>query len=319
VSTFPKLTHNTSIFIAGSGGLVGSALVRHFTEQGFRNLLLRSSAELDLRDTAATAEFFADHRPQVVIDAAARVGGIAANSSRPADFISDNLRIQVNLLDSAVAHGVQRFLFLGSSCIYPKLAAQPIAETAIFTGALEETNEAYAMAKLAGIAQVTAIRRQYGLPFISAMPTNLYGPGDNFNLQNAHVVPAMIRRFHDAATQKSPSVTCWGSGRPRRELLYVDDFAEACHLLLEQYDDDLPINVGTGSDMSIAELARLIADTVGYRGDIHWDTSKPDGTPVKVLDVSRINRLGWKAQTATEVGVRTTYQWFMEHQHDCRK
>lgn len=316
---FPNLTQDTSIFIAGSGGLVGSGLVRHFSNQGFHNLLLPSSGELDLRDATATAAFFADHRPQVVIDAAALVGGIAANSSRPADFISDNLRIQVNLLDSAVAHGVQRFLFLGSSCIYPKLAAQPIAETAILTGALEATNEAYAMAKLAGIAQVTAIRRQYGLPFISAMPTNLYGPGDNFNLEDGHVVPAMIRRFHDAALREAPSVTCWGTGRPRRELLYVDDLAEACHVLLEHYDDDLPINVGTGTDVTIAKLAQLTADVVGYRGEILWDTSKPDGTFQKLLDVERISRLGWKAQTGLEAGIRTTYRWFLEHLDDFRR
>ncbi len=319
MSTFPTLTPETSIFIAGSGGLVGSALVRHFTELGFHNLLLRSSAELDLREAAATAAFFADHRPQVVIDAAARVGGIAANAGRPADFISDNLRIQVNLLDNAVAYGVQRFLFLGSSCIYPKRAPQPIAETAILTGALEETNEAYAMAKLAGIAQVTAIRRQYGLPYISAMPTNLYGPGDNFNLESGHVVPAMVRRFHDAARQKAPSVTCWGTGRPRRELLYIDDFADACHVLLEQYDDELPINVGCGSDVTIAELARLTADVVGYRGEILWDTAKPDGTYQKLLNVERINRLGWKAQTGLEDGIRTTYEWFLGNYDACRR
>jgi GDP-L-fucose synthase len=260
VSAIPPLTPDTRIFIAGSRGLVGSALVRHFSAQGFHNLLVPSSAELDLRDTAATAAFFAERRPEVLIDAAALVGGIGANSSRPADFITDNLRIQINLLDSAVAHGVPRFLFLGSSCICPKFAAQPIAETALLTGALEETNAAYAMAKLAGIAHVTAIRRQHGLAYICAMPTNLYGPGDNFSLNNGHVVPAMIRRFHDAVRRGAPTVTCWGTGRPRREFLYIDDFAAACHLLLERYDDDLPINVGTGRDMAIAELALLIAD-----------------------------------------------------------
>ena len=319
MSVIPKLTPDTSIFIAGSRGLVGSALVRHFSAQGFGNLLLRSSAELDLRDPASTAAFFAEQRPEVVIDAAAVVGGIGANSSRPADFISENLRIQVNLLDSAVAHGVQRFLFLGSSCIYPKFAAQPIAETALLTGPLEETNEAYAMAKLAGIAQVRAIRRQHGLPYICAMPTNLYGPGDNFNLENGHVAPAMIHRFHNAARRGATTLACWGTGTPRRELLYVDDFAEACHVLLEQYDDDLPINVGSGSDMTIAELATLTAEVVGYRGEIRWDASKPDGTYQKLLDVGRINRLGWKAETAPQDGIRNTYRWFLEHQDDYRQ
>ena len=319
MSSFTKLTPDTAIFIAGSRGLVGSALVRHFSALGYHNLLLTSSAELDLRDAGATAAFFAEHRPEVVIDAAALVGGIDANARRPADFISDNLRIQTNLLDNAVAQGVQRFLFLGSSCIYPKHAAPPIAETALFTGPLEQTNEAYAVAKLAGIAQVTAIRRQYGLPYISAMPTNLYGPGDNFNLDSGHVAPAMIRRLHEAAQQRATTVTCWGPGRPRREFLYIDDFAEACHVLLEHYDGDLPINVGTGSDVTIAELADITAAVVGYHGEIRWDTTKPDGSYQKLLDVGRINRLGWKAETPLESGIRTTYDWFLEHHDDCRR
>lgn len=319
MSTTQTLTPGTRIFIAGARGLVGSALVRHFSAQGFHQLLVPSSAQLDLRDSASTATFFAESRPEVVIDAAALVGGIAANASRPADFFSDNLRIQVNLLDSAVAAGVQRFLFLGSSCIYPKLAAQPIPENALLTGALEETNEAYAMAKLAGITHVTAIRRQHGLPYICAMPTNLYGPGDNFNLDNGHVVPAMIHRFHNAARRGEPAATCWGTGTPKREFLYIDDFAEACHFLLEHYDDDLPINVGTGSDITIAELARLTADIIGYHGEIRWDASKPDGTYEKLLDVRRINQLGWKAATTLEDGIRTTYRWFLEHQDDCRQ
>lgn len=319
MNTIPKLAPDTRIFIAGSRGLVGSALVRHFSDQGFHNLLLRSSAELDLRDTAATAAFFDEQRPEVVIDAAALVGGIAANASRPADFFSDNLRIQINLLDSAVAAGVQRFLFLGSSCIYPKFAEQPIPETALLTGVLEKTNEAYAMAKLAGITHVTSIRHQHRLPYICAMPTNLYGPGDNFNLESGHVVPAMVHRFHDAVRQGASAAICWGTGRPKREFLYIDDFAEACHFLLEHYDDELPINVGTGSDLTIAELARLTADTIGYHGEIRWDTSKPDGTYEKLLDVGRINRLGWKATTSLEDGIRTTYRWFLDHQDDCRQ
>lgn len=319
MSAIPALTPATSIFIAGSRGLVGSALVRYFSGQGFHNLLLPLSSDLDLRDSAQTAAFFAEHRPEVVIDAAARVGGIGANSRRPADFISDNLRIQVNLLDNAVAHGVRRFLFLGSSCIYPKFASQPIVETALLTGGLEGTNEAYAIAKIAGVAHVTAIRRQYGLPYISAMPTNLYGPGDNFNLDTGHVLPAMIRRFHDSARRGAPVVTCWGTGSPRREFLHVDDFAEACHVLLEQYDDDLPINVGTGTDVTIAELAEKVADIAGFHGEIRWDASRPDGTPRKVLDVGRITRLGWKAQTALDDGIRATYRWFTEHRDDCRQ
>jgi GDP-L-fucose synthase len=318
MKAFQPLTPETRIFIAGHRGLVGSALVRHFTARGFDNLLVRTSAELDLRDTDATAAFFEENRPEAVIDAAALVGGIAANNSRPADFFSDNLRIQLNLLDSSVRHGVQRFLFLGSSCIYPKFTEQPIPETALLTGPLERTNEAYAMAKLAGITHVTAIRRQYGLPYICAMPTNLYGPADNFNLSSGHVVPALIHRFHHAATGAETTTTCWGSGEPKREFLYIDDFAEACHFLLDHYDDDLPINVGTGSDLTIAELAELTADIIGFHGDIDWDTSKPDGTYEKRLDVRRINQLGWRATTTLEDGIRMTYRWFVENQDDRR-
>lgn len=318
MKSFQALAPETRIFIAGHRGLVGSALVRHFTALGFENLLVRTSAELDLRDTGATELFFDENRPEVVIDAAALVGGIAANASRPADFFSDNLRIQLNLLDSSVKFGVQRFLFLGSSCIYPKLTQQPIPETALLTGPLETTNEAYAMAKLAGITQVTAIRRQYGLPYICAMPTNLYGPADNFNLASGHVLPALIHRFHDAATGVAKTATCWGSGKPKREFLYIDDFAEACHFLLDHYDDELPVNVGTGNDLTIAELAELTAGIVGYRGPIDWDTSKPDGTYEKLLDVRRINQLGWQATTTLEDGIRMTYRWFVENQNDRR-
>jgi GDP-L-fucose synthase len=309
----------TRLFIAGHRGLVGSALWRHFTTHGFQNLIGRTSTQLDLRDAAATADFFAQARPEVVIDAAAVVGGISANASRPATFFSDNVRIQLNLLDSAVANGVERFLFLGSSCIYPKVTEQPIREEALFTGPLEETNEGYAMAKLAGVAHLAAIRRQYGLPYICAMPTSLYGPGDNFNVQDAHVIPAMIRRFHTAVQDGVGQVTCWGTGRPRRELMHVDDLADACHFLLDSYDGDMPINVGMGEDLSIAELADLIADVVGYGGEICWDADKPDGTYRKLLDVQRLNELGWNAKISLAEGIRVTYEWFLGHQGDFRR
>lgn len=316
---FDQLSTDTKIFIAGHGGLVGSALWRHFADRGFRNLIGRRSSELDLRDASSVSEFFAHTRPDVVIDAAATVGGILANASRPANFFSDNIRIQVNLFDSAVANGVQRLLFLGSSCIYPKHAAQPISEDALMTGPLESTNEAYAMAKLAGIGHIGAIRRQFGLPYICIMATNLYGPGDNFSLTDGHVLPAMIRRFHDAANTGADAVTCWGTGEPRREFLHVDDFAQACHVLLDNYDGDSPVNAGTGADMSIADLARLVADVVGFTGQIHWDTSKPDGTPRKLLDVRLAAELGWKPNISLPDGVRRTYEWFLEHEDACRK
>lgn len=315
----PQLLPETRIFIAGHGGLVGSALWRHFTGRGFRNLIGRRSSELDLRDARAVAEFFSDTRPDVVIDAAARVGGILANSSRPADFFSDNARIQLNLMDSAVASGVQRFLFLASSCIYPKQTAQPIREDALLTGHLEETNEAYAIAKIAGIGHLAAIRRQFGLPYICAMSSNLYGPGDNFSLMDGHVLPALIRRFHSAVNTGTRTVTCWGSGTPRREFLHVDDFADACHALLDEYDGDSPVNVGTGEDLPIAELAGLIAEVVGFDGEICWDSDKPDGTYQKLLDVRLIKGLGWEPKISLMDGIRQTYRWYREHEHDCRR
>ena len=317
-SAISPLSPVDRIFIAGHRGLVGSALWRHFTSRGFENLIGRTSDELDLRDARATAEFFAEVQPEVVIDAAAVVGGIGANARLPATFFSDNLRIQVSLFDSAVANRVQRFLFLGSSCVYPKQATLPIREDALFTGPLEETNEGYAMAKLAGIAHMAAIRRQYELPYICAMPTSLYGPGDNFNIRDGHVVPAMIRRFHSAVQDGATQVRCWGSGQPRRELMYVDDLADACHFLLDRYDEEMPVNVGTGSEVSIAELAVLVADIVSYRGEIKWDTRRPDGVYRKALDLERINRLGWKAKTPLDEGIRRTYDWFLDHQADFR-
>ncbi|MFC9786514.1 GDP-L-fucose synthase family protein [Rhodococcus sp. NPDC127528] len=308
------ISKEARLYIAGHRGLVGSALWRHFAARGFENLIGRPSDELDLRDRQATAAFFAETRPEVVIDAAARVGGIAANRDQPAEFLSDNLLIQVNLLDSAVATGVERLLFLGSSCIYPKFADQPIREEELLTGPLEETNEAYAIAKIAGIEQVKAIRRQYGLPYVSAMPTSIYGPGDNFHPHDSHVLPALIRRFHEAARGGADYVTCWGTGRARREFMHVDDLATACHVILDRYDDGRPINVGTGSDLTVAELAHLVAGIVGFRGEIRWDVDKPDGTPRKILDVQRLSRLGWKSTIPLDQGVQATYEWFVARQ-----
>jgi GDP-L-fucose synthase len=318
VDSHAPLDRTAPVYIAGHRGLVGSALRRHLTDSGFTNLIGRSSSELDLRDRDATLKFVADARPAVIIDAAARVGGIMANSTFPADFLAENLRIQLNLLDAAVSAGVPRFLFLGSSCIYPKLAEQPIREEALLTGPLEPTNDAYAIAKIAGIMQVQAIRRQHGLRYISAMPTNLYGPGDNFHPQSSHVLPAMIRRFHEARESGAASVTCWGSGTPRREFLHVDDLAAAALYVLENYDSAETINIGTGIDQSIARIADLVAETVGYEGAIEWDTTKPDGTPRKLLDVGKLTHLGWKAQIPLDRGLARTYSWFLEHAREFR-
>ena len=301
-------------FIAGHHGLVGSAVWRALEGRGFSALLGRRSSELDLRDREATREFFAATRPEVVIDAAARVGGIMANNTYPADFLSENLRIQVNLMDAAAEFGCRRLLFLGSSCIYPKFAEQPIREDSLLTGALEPTNDAYAIAKISGILQVQALRRQYGLPYISAMPTNLYGPGDNFDLQSSHVMPAMIRRFHEAKESGAEVVTLWGTGSPRREFLHVDDLAQACIFLLESYDSPDTINVGVGEDITIRDLAEMTARIVGFEGRLDWDSSKPDGTPRKLLDVSRINELGWKARIPLAEGIESTYRWYLENQ-----
>jgi GDP-L-fucose synthase len=307
-----RLARDAPFFVAGHRGLVGSAVWRRLAGEGFTGLLGRTSAELDLRDRAAVREFFRTARPEYVVLAAARVGGIQANATRPAEFLSDNLQIQVNVLDVAHEFQVSRLLFLGSSCIYPKYAAQPIREDSLLTGALEPTNDAYAIAKIAGVLQVQALRRQHGHSYVSAMPTNLYGPGDNFHRSDSHVLPAMIRRFHEARLAAAPSVRCWGTGRARREFLHVDDLAAACLLLMEQYDDGMPINVGVGSDLTIRELAETVADVVGYQGEIEWDTSRPDGTPQKLLDVSRISALGWRPQIPLRAGIEATYQWFLE-------
>ena len=305
-------------YIAGHRGLVGSAIWRHLQAQGFTSLLGATSSEVDLRDREATSAFFRRERPDVVIDAAARVGGILANSMYPADFLSDNLRIQVNVMDAARETGVERLLFLGSSCIYPKFAEQPIKESSLLTGALEPTNDAYAIAKIAGILQVQANRRQHGRHWISAMPTNLYGPNDNFDPQTSHVLPALIRRFHEAKESGAREVVLWGSGTPRREFLHVDDLAAATLFLLENYDSPDTINVGVGEDVTIRELAEMVAHVVGYDGALAQDTSKPDGTARKLLDVSRINDLGWKATVPLRAGIASTYKWFLEHRAEIR-
>jgi GDP-L-fucose synthase len=305
-----SLDRGAPAFIAGHRGLVGGAVLRHFQDEGFTNLVTRTSRELDLRDAASVEEFFADERPATVVMAAAKVGGILANSTYPADFLSDNLRMQVNVLDAAARHGATKLLFLGSSCIYPKMAPQPIREDSLLTGPLEETNDAYAIAKISGVLQVQALRRQHGVHYISAMPTNLYGPGDNFHPQNSHVLPGLMRRFHQAKIESSPSVTVWGTGAPLREFLHVDDLARACLFLLENYDAPEPINVGVGQDLSIRDLAEMVADVVGYQGALEFDTSKPDGTPRKLLDVSRLNSLGWHARIGLRQGLDQTYAWY---------
>ncbi len=309
---FP-LPLDAAIYLAGHRGLVGSAVWRYLEQRRHTRLIGRTTQELDLRDRPAVEAFFAQERPEYVVLAAAKVGGIVANATYPADFLSDNLRIQVNVLDMAQQYGVKRLLFLGSSCIYPKLAPQPIPEEALLTGPLEPTNDAYAIAKVAGVLHVQALRRQHGASFISAMPTNLYGPGDNFDLQNSHVLPAMIRRFHEAKEEGREEVTLWGTGSPRREFLHVDDLAAACVHLLEHYDGAEPINVGVGEDATIRDLAELVADVVGYDGRLAWDTSKPDGTPRKLLDVNRIHALGWKAGVALRDGIRETYDWYRRY------
>ena len=307
------LDRETKVYIAGHRGLVGSAIWRHLQEQDFTHLIGATSAEVDLRDREATRGFFERERPDVVIDAAAKVGGILANSTHPADFLSDNLRIQVNLMDAARDTGVERLLFLGSSCIYPKLADQPIKESSLLTGALEPTNDAYAIAKIAGILQVQANRRQHGRHWISAMPTNLYGPNDNYDPQTSHVLPALIRRFHEAKESGAAEVVLWGTGTPRREFLHVDDLAAASLFLLENYDSADTINVGVGDDVTIRELAEIVADVVGFDGALIQDTSKPDGTFRKLLNVSRINDLGWKATVPLREGITTTYKWFLDN------
>lgn len=313
-----ELDRSATFYIAGHKGLVGSAIWRKLEGEGFTNLHGRSSRELDLKNREKVFSFFEDTKPRYVVLAAAKVGGILANSTYPVDFLSDNLRIQVNILDAARESGVERLLFLGSSCIYPKYAQQPIREDSLLTGHLEPTNDAYAIAKIAGIMQVQAVRRQYGLPWISAMPTNLYGPGDNFSPKGSHVLPALIRRFEEAMLEGASSVTNWGTGSPRREFLHVDDMAAACLHLLENYDGAEQVNVGTGTDVTIKELAEIVADSVGYRGEVVWDSTKPDGTPQKLLDVSKLAAAGWSSSIDLSDGVKSTVEWFRSSAADIR-
>jgi GDP-L-fucose synthase len=311
------LNKQSRIYIAGHRGLVGSAIVRRLQAEACEAVLTPDRRELDLLDANAVDAFFSARRPEFVFLAAAKVGGILANDTRPAEFIGENLRIQSNVIESAHRHGVKKLLFLGSSCIYPKLAPQPLREEYLLTGPLEPTNEWYAIAKIAGLKMCQAYRRQYGFNAISAMPTNLYGPGDNFSLQASHVLPALLRKAHEAKQSGAPLVI-WGSGKPRREFLHVDDLADALVFMMRHYEDERPLNVGTGVDVAIAELAELVTRTVGFTGELSYDASKPDGTPRKLLDVSRLGALGWRSRISLEEGVRATYRWFLEHASQLR-
>jgi GDP-L-fucose synthase len=306
------------VYVAGHRGLVGSAIVRRLQADGYDNLLLRTSKELDLREQSEVRTFFAAEKPDYVILAAAKVGGILANNTYPAEFIYDNLMMEANIVDAAHRYEVKKLLALGSTCIYPKLAQQPLKEEYLLTGPLEPTNEWYAVAKIAGIKLCQAYRRQYGCSFIAAMPTNLYGPGDNFDLENSHVLPALIRKFHAAKENCEASVTLWGTGKPLREFLHVDDLADASLFLLNNYDDEEIVNIGVGEDLSIAQLAAIVCDVVGFNGKILYDETKPDGTPRKLVDVSKIHGLGWRAKIVLREGVAQTYKWFLENQLQLR-
>ncbi|MDN3311636.1 GDP-L-fucose synthase [Microbacterium oryzae] len=308
-----ELDRDSTFYVAGHRGLVGSAIWRRLQAGGFTKLIGKTSSELDLKDREGVFAFFRESRPRYVALAAAKVGGILANSMYPVDFLSDNIRIQTNVMDAALEVGVERLLFLGSSCIYPKFAEQPIREDSLLTGHLEPTNDAYAIAKIAGILHVQAVRRQYGLPWISAMPTNLYGPNDNFSPQGSHVLPALIRRYDEAAKEGAATVTNWGTGSPRREFLHSDDMADASLHLLEHYDGPSQVNVGTGSDVTIREIAETIADVVGYSGPTQWDTSKPDGTPQKLLDVSLLADAGWTSRISLQDGLERTVAWYRDN------
>lgn len=304
---------DSRIYIAGHQGLVGSAIKRRLEDGGYTNLLVKSFAELDLRRQASVEAFFEDYRPEYVFLAAAKVGGIQANNTYPAEFIYDNLAIETNIIQSAYKYGVRKLLFLGSSCIYPKLAEQPLKEEYLLTGSLEPTNEAYALAKIAGLKMCEFYNRQYGTDYISVMPTNLYGPNDNFDLETSHVLPALIRKFHEAKVGKAPFVEIWGTGKPRREFLYVDDMADACVYLMENHsfkEIGTFVNIGCGQDVSIADLANLVKETVGYSGALRFNTEKPDGTPQKLLDLSRLRWLGWTPTTSLRDGIIQTYEWY---------
>jgi GDP-L-fucose synthase len=307
------ITKSDKIFVAGHHGMVGSALMRRLNAEGFSNVVTRDRSQLDLADESAVAKLFAAEQPAVVILAAAKVGGIKANNDFPVEFLFDNLRIQNNVIHAAHEAGVRKLLFLGSSCIYPKFAPQPIPETALLSGPLEPTNEAYAIAKIAGIKLCQAFSREYDANFISAMPTNLYGPNDNFDLETSHALAALLRKAHEAKTRKERKLIVWGSGKPRREFLYVEDLASACLFLLEKYDSPEIINVGCGEDLSIRELAELICDVVGFDGELAWDTTKPDGTPRKLLDITKLRRLGWQPAIPLHDGIAQTYDWFLKN------
>lgn len=312
------LDTDAPFYVAGHRGLVGGAIWRALEHRGHRNLIGRSSTELDLKNRADVFDFMSSQRPAYLVLAAAKVGGIMANSTYPVEFLSENLQIQTNVMDAALEFGVDRLLFLGSSCIYPKMAEQPIREDSLLTGHLEPTNDAYAIAKIAGILHVQSARREYGTKWISAMPTNLYGPGDNFSPTGSHVLPALIRRYDEALTTGAETVTNWGTGAPRREFLHVDDMAAACLHLMEHYDGPSQVNVGTGRDATIKEIAGFVADAVGYEGETLWDTTKPDGTPQKLLDVSKLAEAGWTAQIGLREGIQSTVDWFREQHGDLR-
>ena len=312
------MRRDEKIYVAGHRGLVGSAIVRRLDVEGYGNIVTRTSGELDLRDQAAVARFFATERPDHVILAAARVGGILANSVRPLEFLYDNLMIEANVIRSAHESNVKKLLMLGSTCIYPKLAPQPLKEEYLMTGPLESTNEWYAVAKIAGIKLCQAIHRQYGRPFISAMPTNLYGPGDNFDLEGAHVLPAMIRKFHEAAERGDDAVRLWGTGKALREFLYVDDMADACLFLMQNYEDGEIVNIGVGRDISIADLAEMVREVTGFTGSIEFDSTMPDGTPRKLVDVSKLTEMGWTAAVGLREGIKRTYDWFLRNRETLR-
>jgi len=312
------ISHNDKIYVAGHRGLVGSAIVRNLKQKGYTNIIGRTHSELDLTNQQAVRDFFDEEKPDVVVLAAAKVGGINANNTAPAQFAFENMQIQCNVINESHNHGVKKLLFLGSTCIYPRMAPQPIPEDALLTGPLETTNEAYAIAKISGLEMCKFYKRQYGDDYISCMPTNLYGPHDNYDLSGSHVMPAMIRKFHEAKMSGASQVECWGTGSPLREFLYVDDMADACVFLLENYDGEQHVNIGTGKEVTIKQLAETVRDVVGYKGEIYWNTDMPDGTPRKLTDVSKLHGLGWNHKVDLEEGVKLAYEWFKENVDQAR-